>query len=51
MGLIDMATNVERRRRIRAIEAKIDSLRQTKETTDSKLKQARAELKHERSKK
>jgi len=46
-----MATNVERRRKIRAIEAKIDQLRTTKEKTDSQLKQARAELKHERSKK
>jgi predicted nucleic acid-binding Zn-ribbon protein len=40
-----MATNIERRRRIRALEAKRDSLMQNKNKNQAELAKVRAELK------
>jgi len=44
------SSNIERRRRIRALEAKRDELKVKKDKATSELKKVGAELKHERSK-
>lgn len=41
-------TTIDKRRRVRALEAKRDSLMATKTTTSTKLAVVRAELKHAR---
>lgn len=45
-----MATNIQQRRKIRALEAKRDSLKEKKDSATTELKKVAAELKHERSK-
>jgi hypothetical protein len=45
-----MATNIEKRRRVRALEAKRDDLKLKRDRATAELKKVAAELKHERSK-